>query len=248
MPRMSGLLAAFLTLGCQAPIPAEAPVQVQLQLRPYRVQALVSAPTAADVDHIKLAVYRDGVAVPGATRTVSSAAFSEPFALSHLRMGTAYEIRATAYADAAETRPLSDPALSRAAFSTPGLAVVSGVATIETAPIAVAVPVKLVDRVYSGQAEVEVTVERKSLHQVRVTLWRDGVLAYQAPPAMLTAAPATFSLTLTNLKPGVGEYRLQAEGLNRGGNVVVSTDMTFSTLPRDGAISDRLGPFPLAIK
>ena len=244
----TGLLLSLTTLGCQvphaAPTTAEVPVQVRLAVGGYRVQALIKPLTVRDVDHVVLTATKAGTTV--ARTSVPALDLGRPVALHGLKMATTYTIQAVAYRDAAETAPISDPAGSRTTFTTPAIAPVNGVAAISADPVPVSIPVKLVDQVYRGQATVSVVTVRR-VNQVRVTLWRDGAIAYQAPAYAVTDFPDTRSLNLTNLKPGVAVYRIQVEGLNRGGNSVASVETSFSTLPVEGAFTDLLGPYELSL-
>jgi hypothetical protein len=248
----AGLLALFLTLGCQAPTLAPAttpdiPVQVRLQVSGYQVQALVKAYALADVDHVVLKVYRNGAVVAGATRTIAASALQQPLSLSGLKMGTTYQVRAVAYKDAAETVSISDPIRSVAQFTTPALTTTRGVASIDATPLAVSLPIKLTDQVFSGKATLTVSVLKSKYRRAQVTLYRGTEVAYQEPSYEVTDQNELRVVLLKNLKPGVSNYRLTLDGMNVNDKVLGTAELSFSTVATAGVLNDQLGPFRLTV-
>ena len=243
-------LLSLLMVGCAIPgapqAPGEAPVTVQLAMGGYRLQALVSAYSQADVDRVELSVYRDGTPVPEATTSVAREALASPITLSNLRMATLYEIRAAAYRG---TELISDPEGSRAQFTTPAHYQVSGVDAIDTAPLAVSLPLKLRDRQFAGQGGYVLAIAnnfkgKNALAQVRVRLARLGaggeaVLGERTFPLADVDAGQTFPLG--NLKLNTA-YRLYADGLAADGTIVSSaaaSQITFNTPPvTNGTVED----------
>ena len=243
-------LLSLLMVGCALPgapqAPGEAPVTVQLAMGGYRLQALVSAYSQADVDRVELSVYRDGTPVPEATTSVAREAIASPITLKNLRMATRYEIRAAAYQG---TALISVAEQSRAQFTTPARYQVGGIDAVDTAPLAVSLPLKLRDRPFAGQGSYVLAIAKNfqgknALSQVRVRLARLGtsgetVLGERTFPLAAVDAGQTFPLG--NLKLNTA-YRLYADGFAADGTIVSSPGASlvdFTTPPvTDGSVED----------
>lgn len=227
MACLSLLLAALLT-GCAAPLGVPAPragaatpVTARVVFG-YRLQAILKAYTAADVDHVKLVLLTDdgGWQATGATKAVAAAALTSPVALGNLRADRTYRVRTDAYSSADESGAtlISDPATSTTDFTTPAVITTEGVASIDDAEVAVvALRCKLVDRTYAGTGTFKVAVSKgldNKITHVRLTLSQaaaDGTLTTRYTRTV-ALADAGQTFTMTNLRTGQA-YNLLAEGL-----------------------------------
>ena len=246
----TALLLAGALVGCAAPAmvgpSADGPLTAAVRVRlvppgpaPYALQAVVSGYTAADVDHVDLALYRAGAPVAGATATVARSGLGTPVALRNLRAGTAYEVRATAFADPAGATVLSDPQASRAAFTTPAVTTTAGLARIDEAPVEVPIAVALAARPVALSLAFKVVpagnVRNRATH-VRIRLLAGGQLVSER---LETLAEAQAPHVLTNLKLGTG-YALVAQALTLAPEAQLSDDarsaLAFST-PASGTTS-----------
>ncbi len=243
----AAFVAAFLSTGCAGwpTVPvgqASQAVSATMRLRlgaPYALQSVVSGYTVADVDHVVLALYRAGSLVQGSVSTVSQANLGTAVTLRNLRAATGYEVRATAYADAAETRAISDPAASRTAFTTPAVDTTAGIATIDDTPVAVPVAVTLAPRAVGAKLVFKVAptgfIRNKSTH-VRIRLLAGATLVSERVEAL---DAAELSHTLSNLKLGTA-YSIVAQGITQTpvAQHSVDTASTFTfTTPAAGAAS-----------
>lgn len=257
----AALLAALVTSGCAgspaalaaySPPPAVASVRLQLVSlaaagplprpggggAPYGLQSLVSGYTAADVDHVVLELYRAGSPVPGVASAVPAASLAAPVLLRNLRAATSYEVRATAYADAAGATVISEPAASRAAFSTPAVVTTAGLDAIDDAPVAVPLAVTLASRPVGARLVFKVVptafIRNKSTH-LRIKLLAGATIVSER---VETLAAAQLPHTLTNLKLGTG-YAIVAQGITqapeRQQSADASSTLTFTTPAAGGA-------------
>lgn len=234
------ILAGCMSPAAPAPPAPTAPVTLHLTTG-LRVQALVNAWTSADINHVRLTVYRGGTLVAGAGRTVTQAQLASPLTLRNLRINTSYEVRAEAYRDAGATQLISDSTTSRATFTTPALATSGGVATISTAPLAVSLPVRLVNKTYVGKGTYTISVQsnfngKNTLTHVRVRLVRvDPTTGAETALGSRTFTIAEVllgqSYAISNMRFNT-TYRLYGDGLASDGTVA-STDsksnVTFTT-------------------
>jgi hypothetical protein len=129
----------------------------------YRVQTL-TAYNLADIDHVKLTLQKwNGSAfvdVAGATKTVARASLQSPITLSNLKMASSYKVVARVYADAAEASEIDDAldADNSVAFTTPSLVAGSGTQnsssadTVNDGTVSIAIPTKLKNKTFAGQA------------------------------------------------------------------------------------------------
>lgn len=217
-----GVLCAALLTGCAAPLAvpaggASVPVAARVAFG-YKLQATITAYTAADVATVRLVLLTDdgGWRETGATKTLAAADLASPVALGNLRAGRAYRVRADAY-DADGTL-ISDAAESLTAFTTPAVTTVAGVATVDDAATAlVALRCKLADRTYAGTGSFKVAVSKgieKKISHVRLTLSQvaaDGSATVRHTRTV-ALADAGQTFTMTNLRAGQA-YEVLAEGL-----------------------------------
>ena len=252
------LLLLLCLAGCVSPAGTAAPagltVQARLQRPAYRLQALLSAYTAADIAEVRLSLLRRvaGSYQPtGARYSLSPAALGEPISLGQLKLGSAYRLVAEAY-DVGATL-ISDPANSTTDFETPGMTPVAGIDTIDLTPVSV-VPVRLtlIDRVYAGSGSFVVALSKglqKKAVSVRVSLLAGGAPVHeQTYPVeeILLAAP----VPLRNLRLATA-YTLQAEALDASGAVLSNSRNSTAdfTTPdaASGPVDDLIGSEPLAL-
>lgn len=243
----AALVAACVSTGCAsaptAPTGALVPsatATVQLRLAsPYGLKSVVSGYTVADVDHVRLELYRAGTLVSGADATVPVASLGTAVTLRNLRAATRYEVRATAFADAAEATVISDVSASSATFTTPAVVTTAGIAAIDDAAVAVPVALALAKRAVGARLVFKVLptgfIRNKSTH-VRIKLLAGTSLVSER---VETLVAAELSHTLTNLKLGT-TYSIVTQGLTLAPEVQQSVDaastLTFST-PAAGATS-----------
>jgi hypothetical protein len=229
-----GLFSMWVLAGCQAPLApaltvAERPVEARVSLGGYRTLAIVAANTASRLDHVTLTLSMRNAqgqyVATGAQKVVTPAALNAPVSLGNLKMGQAYRVQANAYTDAAETQLVSDPAKSVTDFVMPSLGSTGGVATINDAPVSLALKVALVNATYAGKATFSVAIAsniRSRVDSLRVTLYQiQGSTPVQVFRKTVPYTSGTPSFTLTDLKFGTG-YALLAEGID--GNSKVSND------------------------
>ncbi len=249
---IAAIIAATLA-GCAAPAaPAamkltrvaaarQAPVSVQVRVtRPatYKTQAVVAAYTSADIDHVVLAVYRAGGATAVTTLTRSAASLATIVTISNLRAGTAYEVRATAYADAAETTVISDATGCATTFTTPSVATVEGVSAVDDAAVTlVALALKLKDTTFAGSAAFTLSfdstfADADAIDQVRVRLVAVGGDGSETEKIRTTydlaSVNAGQTLSVGQLRSGT-TYRAYADGL-RSADGTTASDPTKSTV------------------
>jgi hypothetical protein len=165
-PIFAIVFAAVALTGCNASHLAAAPkVPATLAARAtlnitgpsgYRILTL-TAWNRTDIDHVSLALYKEGVAT-GAAKTVANAALGSPVTLTNLRYGTTYKVVARAWADAAGTTEIdnivdagSDSACSTT-FTTPSLVAATAGDNVSDGAVAIAIPVRLKDKTFAGQA------------------------------------------------------------------------------------------------
>jgi hypothetical protein len=129
----------------------------------YRVQTL-TAYNLNDIDHVKLTLQKwNGTAyadVSGVNKTIARAALTSPVTLTNLKMASQYKVVARAYADAAETAQLDDAvdANNSVAFTTPSLVAGSGAQNsssadaVNDATLTIAIPTRLKNKTFAGQA------------------------------------------------------------------------------------------------
>ncbi len=121
----------------------------------YRVQAL-TAWNLADIDHVKLTLYKGTTAV--ATKSVARAALAQPVTMTNLKMATTYKVVAQAFADVNETNAIDNTAEAGAdtansvSFTTPSLVANANGDNIDDAARTVVIPVKLKNKTFAGQA------------------------------------------------------------------------------------------------
>lgn len=226
-------------------------VSVQLRVpRPgYRMQALVAAYTAADIDHVALAVYRAGALV--ATRDVAAADLGGAVTVGNLRSGTAYDVVATAYADAAETTVISDATGCTTSFTTPAVATTDGVASVDDAAVAlVSLALKLKDVTFAGSASLTLSIDAgfagaDAIAQVVVrvvTVAGDGTETEKTRTTYaLAAVSAGQAIALGQLRSGT-TYKVYADGLRASDGTTASdaarSCVTFTTPSAAGGSAD----------
>jgi hypothetical protein len=255
-----GLLALFGLFGCQAPgaIAPTAdtrPVTGRFHLAGFHVESVLSANTAASIDHLRLKLLmKDTQGVyqaTGAVTSVPAASLSSTVSLGNLKIGKQYRVQADAYADAAETQLISVASGSVTDFTTPSIVTTAGVASLSDTPIALALSVKLADKTYAGTGTFTVSVNsnlRSKVDQLRVTLYQvdsAGALTQRFQKSVAYAG-ANPSFTLTNMRSGTS-YRLLAEAFSVSGGVStkISVDAN-STLdlavpaPTSGQLDDNV--------
>ncbi|MNS22522.1 hypothetical protein D3C72_543180 [compost metagenome] len=248
-----GLFSMWVLAGCQAPLApaptaAERPVQASVSVGGYRTLAVVAANTASRLDHVTLSLSvrnaQGQYVATGARKVLTPAALGSPVSLGNLKMGQSYRVQASAYTDAAETRLVSDPARSVTDFAMPALAAANGIATIDDAPITLALKVALIDSTYAGRATFSVSVAgslRNKVDSLRLTIGRmEGSVITPVYDKTVPYASGSPSFTVTNLRAGT-TYALLAEGFD--GNKKISNDAksyeTFSVpAPADGKLDD----------
>ncbi|MFN3430871.1 MAG: hypothetical protein ACK46X_13060, partial [Candidatus Sericytochromatia bacterium] len=249
-----GLCSLWVLSGCQAPLVpvptgAERPVQASVTLGGYRTLAVVAANTVSRVDHLTLTLSvrnaQGQYVATGASKVIARAALGSPVSLGNLKMGQAYRVQASAYTDAAETQLVSDPARSVTDFVMPSLSMANGVATLNDAPVTLALKVALVDATYAGRAAFTVTLAnnvRNKADSLRLTLYQvSGTTHTQVYRQTVPyTSGAALGYTLTNLKFGTS-YALLAEAYD--GAAKLSADANSSTTfsvpaPTDGQLND----------
>lgn len=249
-----GLVSLWVLAGCQAPLApaptaAERPVEASVSLGGYRTLAIVAANTASRVDHVTLTLSMRNAqgqyVATGAQKVITPAALNAPVSLGNLKMGQSYRVQASAYTDAAESLLVSDPTRSVTDFVMPALATAGGIASIDDAPVTLALKVALLDSIYAGRAAFSVNLAnnvRNKADSVRVTLYQvNGTTYTQVYRQTVPYTPgAALAYTLTNLKFGTS-YALLAEAYE--GAVKLSADgssnLGFSVpAPTDGQLND----------
>lgn len=249
-----GLCSLWVLAGCQAPLApaptvAERPVQASVTLGGYRTLAIVAANTGTRLDHVTLTLSMRNAqgqyVETGARKAIAKDALGAPVSLGNLKMGQAYRVQASAYTDAAESQLVSDPARSVTDFVMPSLTSADGVATVDDAPVTLALKVALKDATYAGRAAFTVTIAnnvRNRADSLRVTLFQVSGTTYT--PVYRQTVPhtpgAALSYTLTNLKFGTS-YALLAEGFE--GAVKLSSDASSNAsftvpAPSEGQLND----------
>ena len=115
---------------------------------PYRLQAVVAPYTGSSIEHVAIKVFTvaDGTesVVPGAGQDIARSALSQTVTIGGLLQDTAYRIRAYAF-KAAGTAPADQISVDASS------SVDVTVAGDDHPPIA-ALPIRLADQVFSGQA------------------------------------------------------------------------------------------------
>lgn len=249
-----GLCSLWVLAGCQAPLApaptaAERPVEASVSLGGYKTLAIVAANTASRLDHLTLTLSMRNAqgqyVATGAQKVITPAALNAPVSLGNLKMGQSYRVQASAYTDAAETRLVSDPAKSVTDFAMPALTTAGGIATIDDAPVTLALKVGLVDSTYAGRAAFSVTLAnnvRNKADSVRVTLYQvSGATTTQIYRQTVPYTPgATLGYTLTNLKFGTN-YALLAEAYDGAAKLSADANSNFSfsvPAPANGQLND----------
>lgn len=264
MRTLLALLLAAVLSGCATPsAPAmkltpvakaaakEDAVSVQLRVpKPgYRTQAVVAAYTSADIDHVALAVYRAGALV--ATVDVAAANLGNAVTLGNLRAGTAYDVVATAYADAAESTVISDATGCTTSFTTPAVGTTNGVASVDDAALTlVALALKLKDVTFAGTASLTVSIDSTfadgdTIDQVVVrvvTVAGDGTETEKTRTTYaLAAVDAGQAIALGQLRSGT-TYKVYADGLRSSDGTTASdaskSCVTFTTPSAAGGSAD----------
>ena len=227
-------------------------VRVKLQVKKpaaYRTQAVVAAYTAADIDHVALAVYRAGALVT--TVDVAAAALGDAVTIGNLRAGTAYDVVATAYADAAGTAVISAATGCTTSFTTPAVTTTNGVASVDDAAITlVSLALKLQDVTFAGTASLTVSVDSTfagadAIDQVVVrvvTVAADGSETEKTRTTYaLAAVDAGQAIALGQLRSGT-TYKVYADGLRSADGTTASdaskSCVTFTTPSAAGGSAD----------
>ena len=226
--RVLGILSFIWLTGCQAPLqapPATVPMHARLMLAAgYRVETVLTAYTAASIDHVRLTLYADvaGRYVPtGAATSVSVTNLASAVNLGDLKMNTSYRIEADAYSSPTEsaTTLISVPASSTTNFVTPAIAASGGVDTLDDSAIAlVPVGLTLANQTYAGAATFQVnlsTAMKKKCSTVSVTLLAGSTQVFQKS---YPVAQVGQIVTITNLKDATS-YVLRADGYNAKGQL-----------------------------
>ena len=121
----------------------------------YRVMAL-TAWNLADIDHVKLTLNKDGMAV--ATKKIARADLAKPVTLSNLKMASTYKVVAQAFADAAGTNAIDNTAeagsdaANSVTFTTPSLVTNANGDNVDDTARTITIPVKLKNKTFAGQA------------------------------------------------------------------------------------------------
>lgn len=251
---MLGLLALLGVTACHAPGAAptgvvfDRPAQATIRLGGYRLQALVEANELQHVDHLKLHLLKKNAqgayVATGVTRSVAPSALAAPISLGHLKLGQAYRVQADAYADAAETRLISEAAASATDFTMPGLTTVGGVATVDETPFTLALRVRLSDKTYAGHATFPIALAnglKNRTDSLRVSLYQLGATGADLKLAKTFAwSVGGLSVPMANLKHGTA-YRLVAEAFDGTKKLSVDANSTLNFTvpsPSAGAIDD----------
>lgn len=148
------------TNGALGNLPAEQLVAMNARLDitgpgGYRVQTL-TAWNLADIDHVKLTLYKNGTVVT--TKNVARASLSTALTFSNLKMATSYKILAQAFADSAETSEIDNTVEAGAdtansvSFTTPSLVAATAGDNVDDSTRTITVPVKLKNKTFAGNA------------------------------------------------------------------------------------------------
>lgn len=232
---VAGLFLLLALAGCHAPTaPASTgsvPVALRVSLATFQLQAVQNGYRASDITELRLRVLRGATVVH--TLTLPPAELSRSLTLRNLRLATTYRVEAEAYAGATL---ISDPAGSRTTFTTPAIARVAGIDTVENA-MAIAIPLKLADRAVPGKGGFTCTISGnfngtpRALVTVGVRLMRVSgtteTLAYERTLA-IAEINAGQVLPMLNLRPGT-TYKLYAAGFNSLGELVTDPARSQST-------------------
>lgn len=264
--RTASLLGLFCLWSCQAPIaPAPtAPVQAHFALGGYRTQAVLTAFSAAAIDHVRLTLQADlgaGYQATGAVVRVPRAGLGAAVSLGQLKMNRPYRVLAEAFATADEAvAPISEAGGSTTDFVTPRLQVTAGgIPTIDDAPRSlVALRLKLKDQTYAGRTTVTLAVASNfnganRLETLSVKLFQvgaGGALSLRSTRA-IAIADAGAPFPLTNLRSGTS-YRLTADGLRADGTLASdpSKSLLSFTTPDvvGGQVDDAVPPLTLPVQ
>ncbi|MBO9540925.1 hypothetical protein J7643_10080 [bacterium] len=163
-------MALIVSSGCTTPIGAsQANGHASVRLVPtvqagaYRTQAEITPYGQADIVHLQVKIFElsNGSEVPVVDagnrpllKDIPNANLAQPIAFGNLNFKTTYRIRAYAYGDAGTASLISDSV---------GASYVDLPVESDDRPQLAPLPVKLIDRVFDGQATSAVTISSGSV-------------------------------------------------------------------------------------
>jgi hypothetical protein len=258
---LSLALPAFLN-GCLNPATGIADgglveMQGNLQLLGYRLQSLLTSYDATAINHVRLTLFKNqgGQYAPtGASVSVAKGSLSNAINLGALKLATAYRVEADAYSSASESPStlISDETLSQTDFTTPALASVNSVTSVNDTPLSlVSLHLKLLDQAYAGTSRFTLALSKpvdRSSTTVALTLFGGASTARHT--YAIAQVDKQQILTLSNLKMGTA-YWLLAEAFDRSGQLRsnhLNSYLTFKTpLVVNGAIETTVNPTPYVV-
>jgi hypothetical protein len=221
------------------------------------LQMLNSAFSVSNIDHVNLQVLRDGNTVSGVSRSIARAALGRAVTLSNLRLATAYQIQATAFADAAETNQISVDAKSiTPVFVAPSVMRMASGDTTDQTPLAITVPLVLGFKVgtssytasstltFAGQVTFTINADTRNIDHVNVSLYNDGMVVIlqgglTSMEYPVSKQPYVRTLTLSQIKMD-GNYLIQVQAYKSNGKPTgLKQTVTFNTMQQGGAYEDR---------